>query len=208
MVTASQDTLVVCCVSIAYSGLTLSFSTTTNGSPASGCDSASANVTRRFSLPLSHVPPLKRFQSILRQVDGFTHRRRMQPGTIPSRGAPILWCRSIPPADTKARVPSLRTSRTSWVCELTHSLPRSGSVFAAGSTGDRRDEADALLRTYCDAALRTFVYGHSLRIAAVTTLNRAQVPFDTARRFGRWASANVYGGYISLLVLTFWPQQG
>ena len=99
-------------------------------------------------------------------------------------------------AHARARTPSPRATRASGVRELAYSLPRSGPVFAEGSTRVRRDEAVALLRTYCDPTLRTFVYGHSLRIAAVTTLDRAQVPFDTIRRFGRWASVNACGGYL------------
>jgi len=39
-------------------GKTSSFSTTTSGSPASGCGSASTKVIRRSSSPLSHVPQL------------------------------------------------------------------------------------------------------------------------------------------------------
>lgn len=93
--------------------------------------------------------------------------------------------------------PAAATTGPLAVSELAHWLPPSGPVFAhSGGKLVLKVAVVQLLRSACAPSVAPLVHGHSIRITAVTALDRAGVQFSVIRRFGRWKSASACETYL------------
>ena len=110
----------------------------------------------------------------------------------PSCGATafVRWIAASTPPPDRARTEGTAAGL------LARTVPRAGPVFAHEGKRMLKRFVVQLLQQSCVEAVRTRVMGHSLRIAAVTCLDRAGVPFEVIRRFGRWKTAATCERYL------------